>query len=131
MRHSEKESLLENYYKTIADVGLEFELQHAESIHTVVLSQMSEFMPESQKELLVPEPLMPRCGVRDVDRREVVQVSAICFCPSMGSLRISVLLILLPPDCDGVLVMFLCSSSGIHCFPMILLPLSFAVLLAP
>ena len=40
---------------------------------------------------LVPVPLMPRCGVRDVDRREVVQVSAIFFRPSMGLLRISVL----------------------------------------
>ena len=75
--------------------------------------------------------LLLGCGVRDVDRREVVQVSAIFCRPSMGTLRISVLLILLPPDCDSVFVMFLCSSFGIHCFPMVLLPLSFVMLLAP
>ena len=71
---------------------------------------------------LVPVPLMLGCGVRDVDCREVVQVSAILFCPSMGLLRISV---------DGALLVFPCSSSGIHCFPMVLFPLSLSVLLAP
>ena len=68
--------------------------------------------------------------VRDVDRRQVVQVSAICFCPSVDLLSISVLFILLPPDFNSVLIMFPCSSSGNHCFPTILLPLSFALLLA-
>ena len=61
----------------------------------------------------------------------VVQVSAILFSPSVGLLRISILLILLPPDYDGALIVFPCSSSGIYCFPMVLLPLSLAVLLAP
>ena len=32
---------------------------------------------------LVPVPLFPGWEVRDVDRRDVVQVSAIFFCPSM------------------------------------------------
>ena len=77
---------------------------------------------------LVPVPLMPGSGARDVDRREVVQVSATFFRPSMGMLRISVLLILVPPDVNSVLTTFPCSSSGIQCFPMILLPLSFAML---
>ena len=40
---------------------------------------------------LVPVPLVPGCGVGDVDRWEVVQVSAIFFCPSVGLLRISIL----------------------------------------
>ena len=44
---------------------------------------------------LVPVPLMPGCGARDVDRREVAQLSAIFFRRSMGPLRISVLFILL------------------------------------
>ena len=78
---------------------------------------------------LAPVPLVPECGVGDVDRREVVQVSAIFFCPSVGLLRISILFILLPPDHNGVLVVFPCSSSGVHCFPMVFLPLSFAVFL--
>ena len=34
----------------------------------------------------------------NVDRREVVQVLAIFFSPSMGLLSISILVILLPPD---------------------------------
>ena len=80
---------------------------------------------------LVPVPLMPGCGVSDVDRREAVPVSAIFFCPSGGLLRISILFILLPTDYDGAVIVFPCSSSGIHCFPMVLLPLSLAVLLAP
>ena len=54
----------------------------------------------------VPMPLMPGCGKKDVDCREVVQVSAISFCPSVGLLRISILCILLPPDYDGVLLCF-------------------------
>ena len=33
---------------------------------------------------LVPVPLVPGCAVGGVDRREVVQVSAIIFCPSMN-----------------------------------------------
>ena len=52
-------------------------------------------------------------GVREVDRREVVQVSAIFFFPSMGLLKISALFILFPPDFNGVLTTFPCSSSGI------------------
>ena len=52
---------------------------------------------------LVP---VPGCSVRDVDRRELVQVSAIFFCPSMGLLRMSILFILLPPDYDGALYSF-------------------------
>ena len=39
--------------------------------------------------------------MRDVDRREVVQISAILFCQSVGLLRISMLFILLPPDYGG------------------------------
>ena len=39
---------------------------------------------------LVPVPLMPGCDVRDVDRREVVRVSAIFFSPSVGLLRIAI-----------------------------------------
>ena len=42
--------------------------------------------------------LVPGCGVGDVDRREVVQVSAKFLCPSMGLLRISVLFTPLSPD---------------------------------
>ena len=80
---------------------------------------------------LVPVPLMSKCGVRDVDRREVVQVLAIFYYPSVGLLRISILFMLLPPDYDGALILFPCSSSGIHCFPMVLSPLSLAVFLAP
>ena len=78
---------------------------------------------------LVPVPVVPGCGVGDVDRREVVQVSAMFFCPSVGLPRISILFILLPPDYNGALIVFPCSSSGIHCFQMISVPLSFAVFL--
>ena len=39
---------------------------------------------------LVPVLLVPGCGKRDVDRREVVQVSAILFSPSVGLLRITI-----------------------------------------
>ena len=46
-----------------------------------------------------------------------------------GLLRISILFDLVPPDHDGVLIVFPCSSSDIHCFPMVSLPLSFAVFL--
>ena len=67
----------------------------------------------------VPVALVPGCGVGDVDRREIVQVSAIFFRPSVGLLRISILFILLPPDYDGALIVFPCSSSGVHCFPMV------------
>ena len=35
-------------------------------------------------------------GVGDVDRSEVVQVSAICFCPSVGLLKISILFFSMP-----------------------------------
>ena len=79
---------------------------------------------------VVPVPLMPGSGLRDVARRKVVQVSATFFCPSKGLLRISVLFMRLQPDYN-VPVVFPCSSSGIHCFPMVLLPQSFAMLLAP
>ena len=78
----------------------------------------------------VQVPLVSGCDGRDVDRREVVQVSAIFFCPTVVLLRISMLFVLLPPDYDGALVVFPCSSSGVHCFPMVLLPLSFTVFLA-
>ena len=64
--------------------------------------------------VLVPVPLVQGCGVRDVDRREVVQ---------------SILFILLPPGHNGAFIVFPCPSSGIHCCPMISLPLSFAVFL--
>ena len=37
--------------------------------------------------VLVPMPLMPGCGMRDVDRRDVVQVSAILFCPAVALLK--------------------------------------------
>ena len=60
---------------------------------------------------LVPVPLMPGCGVRDVDRREVVQVSARFFCPSVGLLRISMLFILLPPPAY---------DDALYCVPMLL-----------
>ena len=72
---------------------------------------------------------MSGCDGGDVDRREVVQVSAIFFCPTVVLLRIS-MFVLLPPDYDGALVVFLCSSSGVHCFPMVLLPLSSTVFVA-
>ena len=75
----------------------------------------------------VPVPLVPGCGIRGVDRREVVQVSAKFFCPSMSFLRISILFVLLPPDHDGDVTLPSCSSSGIHCFPMISVPLNFAM----
>ena len=78
---------------------------------------------------LVPVPVVPGCGVGDVDLPEVVQVSAIFFCPSVGLPRISILFILLPSDYNGALIVFPCSSSSIHCFPMIYVPLSFAVFL--
>ena len=80
---------------------------------------------------LVPVPLMPGCGKRDVDRRDAVQESAIFFCPSVGLLRISILFTLLPPDYDVPFVVFPFSSSGIHCFPMVLISLSLVVFLAP
>ena len=79
---------------------------------------------------LVPVPLVPGCDVGDVDRRDVVQVSATFFCPSTGLLKISILFVLLPLDHNGVLIVFPCSSSGIHCFPIVPLPWSFAVFLA-
>ena len=39
-------------YKTVADeeMVLEIELQHAESFHTLMLSQIAEFMPQFQDE---------------------------------------------------------------------------------
>ena len=56
------------------------------------------------------------------------RLSAKLFCPSsVGFLRISILLVLLPPDQNGVVTLFLCSSSGIHCFPMVFLSLNFTV----
>ena len=58
-------------------------------------------------------PLVPGHGVGDNNRSEVVQVSAIFFFPSVVLLTISILFILLPPDHNGVLVVFPCSSSGI------------------
>ena len=70
-----------------------------------------------------------QAAVRDVDRREAIQVSAVCFCPSVGLVRMSILFILLPPDYNGALIVFPCTSSGIHCCPIISLPLSFAVFL--
>ena len=79
----------------------------------------------------VPVPLMPGCGVRDVDRRVVVQVSAILFRPSMNFLRFSIHFVILPSEHDGSVFVLSCSSFGIHCFPTVLLPLSFAMLLAP
>ena len=72
-------------------------------------------------------PLVPGCRVGDVGRREVVQVSAKFFWSSMSFLRISALFVLLPRDHNGVVSRPSCSSSGIHCFPMLSLPLSFAV----
>ena len=71
--------------------------------------------------------LVQGCGVGDVDRREVVQLSAKFFCPSVSSLRIWTVFVFLPPDHNGVVTLPSCSSSGIHCFPMVSLPLSFAV----
>ena len=47
----------------------------------------------------------------------------------MGLPRRSILFILLPPDYNGALIVFPCSSSGIHCYQMISVPLSFAVFL--
>ena len=42
------------------------------------------FVAHQRDGALVPVLLMPGCDVRDVDRREVVQISAIFFGPSMG-----------------------------------------------
>ena len=84
-------------------------------------SSLTIFIVAHQRDgALVPVPLMPGCGVRDVDRREEVQVSAKFFCPSLGLLRMSVLFILLPPICDGAFTTFPCSSSDIYCFPKVL-----------
>ena len=66
-----------------------------------------------------------RCRI--VDRREVVQVPTIIFCLSMNLLRPSMLCVLLPPDHNGIVTLPSCSSSGILCFPMVFLPLNFAV----
>ena len=59
--------------------------------------------------VLVPIHLVPWRDAGDVDCREVVQTSTKFFCPSRGQLRISILLVLLPPDYDGVLPVLLCS----------------------
>ena len=42
----------------------------------------------------------------------------------------SILFICFPPDHNGLLLVCPCSSSGIHCCPMVFLPLTFAVSLA-
>ena len=57
---------------------------------------------------------------RNVDRREVVQVSTILFCPSMGDLRILVLLILLLSDRDSTMATFVGTSWDVHGLPEIL-----------
>ena len=75
----------------------------------------------------MPVPLVPGCAVGDVDRREVVQVSAKFFCPSMAFLRFSVLRVILPSVHDGIVIVLSRSSLGISCFPMVFLPLTFAM----
>ena len=55
---------------------------------------------------LVQVPLMSWGVVKDVDRREVVEVSATVGCPSVGLLGISILCILLPPDYDSALTTY-------------------------
>ena len=50
---------------------------------------------------------MPSCAVGDVDRRDVVQVSAIIFCPSMIVPRFSILCVLLRSEHDGFVTYFL------------------------
>ena len=52
----------------------------------------------------------------DVDRREVVQVSAKFFCQSMNFLRFSTLFVILPSEHDGVVTVPSCSSFGIFAF---------------
>ena len=69
---------------------------------------------------------MPGCAVGEVDRLEV-QVSAIIFSPSMNFLRFSKLFVILSSEHDGIVTVPSCSSLGIFCFPMVFLPLSFAV----
>ena len=49
-------------------------------------------------------PLVPRCAVGDVDRREVVQVPTIIFCPSMNFLRLSIRFVTLPSEHDGIVI---------------------------
>ena len=57
VRHSGKRVSIGMCHKTTADVddGLEIELQHAESTHTLVLIQIPEFMPQFQDELLLDQ----------------------------------------------------------------------------
>ena len=77
--------------------------------------------------VFVPVPPVPGCAVGDVDRREVVQVSTNIFCPSMNFPRFTTLFVILPSERDGVVTVLSCSSSGIHRFPTVFLPLTFAV----
>ena len=82
--------------------------------------------------VLVTTPLVIRRCVGDVDRREVIQVFAVSFCPPVRQLRSSVLLVILPPAQDRGIAFFLfpCSSHGFRFFPMILLPWSISVSLS-
>ena len=67
--------------------------------------------------------LVPGCAAGDVDRRYVVQVSTIIFCPSMNFLRFSLLFVILTSEHDGIVIVLSCSSLGLSCFPMVFLPL--------
>ena len=62
-----------------------------------------------------------------VDRGEVVQVGAINSCPMVRQLRSAVSLIS-PPFQFGDKIVLLCTSFGVHCFPMVFLPSLFSSL---
>ena len=55
---------------------------------------------------------------------------AVLLSPFVGHLRFSVLLILLPPDCDSILATFVGRSCSVNGLPVILLPLRFTALFA-
>ena len=59
-----------------------------------------------------------------------IVVRSINFCPIDRQLRISVFLITLPSFQKGGMVVLLCTSFGVHGFPMVFLPLLFSTLLA-
>ena len=81
--------------------------------------------------VFVTAPLVMGPVVGDVDRRDVVRVLAVSFCPPVRQLRSSVLLVILPLAQDrGMVVVFTCYFLGVYCFPMVFLPLLISVLLS-
>ena len=76
---------------------------------------------------LVPVPLVPGCAVGDVDRREVVQVATVVFCPPMNFLSVSILFVILPSEHDGSVGVLFRSFVSVVLLSSGLLPLSFAV----